>query len=45
LLCSEQAAFGSPQEVVTADNVNRLFDVNAIIVPHPDDGIPIVTGI
>lgn len=45
LLCSEQAAFGSPQEVITADNVNRLFDVNAIIVPHPDDGIPIVTGI
>lgn len=45
LLCSEQAAFGSPQEVVTADNVSRLFDVNAIIVPHPDDGIPIVTGI
>jgi iron complex transport system ATP-binding protein len=45
LQCSEQAAFGSPQDVITADNVNRLFDVNTIIVPHPDDGIPIVTGI
>lgn len=45
LLCSQQMAFGSALDVISTDNINRLFDVNANIVPHPDDGLPIVTGI
>lgn len=45
LLCSQQMAFGSALDVITTHNINRLFDVNANIVPHPDDGLPIVTGI
>lgn len=45
LLCSQQMAFGTAAEVITADNINKLFDVNATIVPHPNDGVPIVTGI
>lgn len=45
MLCSQQVAFGSVSEVITADNISRLFDVNASIIVHPDDGTPIVTGI
>lgn len=45
MLCSQQVAFGSVSDVISTDNINRLFDVTASIIAHPDDGTPIVTGI
>ena len=45
VLCSQQVAFGCPDSVISADNIKRLFDINATILPHPEDGVPIVTGI
>ena len=45
LLCSQQMAFGCAEDVITAANISRLFDVDASVVRHPDDGTPIVAGI
>jgi ABC-type cobalamin/Fe3+-siderophores transport system ATPase subunit len=45
LLCSEQIAYGSVEQVVTADNISRLFGVQAEIVKHPSSDTPVVIGI
>ncbi len=45
LLCSEQIAYGSVEQVVTADNISRLFGIQAEIVKHPKSDTPVVIGI
>jgi iron complex transport system ATP-binding protein len=45
LLCSEQIAYGSVEQVVTADNISRLFGIQAEIVKHPRSDTPVVIGI
>lgn len=44
LLCSQQIAFGPVAEVVTTDNINRLFSINAEVIAHPQSGLPMVMG-
>jgi len=36
LLCSQTVAYGSPSEVITPELINRLFAIQAHVVPHPD---------
>lgn len=45
LLCSERLAYGTPSEVVTADNIQRLFGLDAHILQHPNNGKPYVIGV
>jgi len=45
LLCSETLAYGNVSEVVTAENVKRLFGIDAHIVAHPTQQTPIVVGL
>lgn len=45
LLCSQQIAYGCVEEVVTVDNINRLFGIQAEIVKHPKSGVPVVIGV
>jgi iron complex transport system ATP-binding protein len=45
LLCSEQIAYGPVEQVVTADNISRLFGIQAEIVRHPSSGTPVVIGV
>ncbi len=45
LLCSQTLAYGPVSEVVTAENVKRLFDIDAQIIPHPTHNTPIVVGL
>lgn len=45
LLCSQAIAFGTPNEVVTADTIKRLFEIDASIVKHPEKDSPIVIGV
>ena len=45
LLCSQQIAYGSVGQVVTAENINRLFGIQAEIVEHPKGGTPVVIGV
>jgi iron complex transport system ATP-binding protein len=45
LLCSQQIAYGSVEQVVTVDNISRLFGIQTEIVKHPKTGTPVVIGI
>jgi len=45
LLCSQVVAYGSPEDVITQDNIQRLYDVDIEILKHPKDNTPIVVGI
>lgn len=45
LLCSEVMAYGSAQEVITQDNMQRLYEADIHILKHPVDNSPIVVGI
>ncbi|MBM7564705.1 heme ABC transporter ATP-binding protein [Paenibacillus sacheonensis] len=33
-------AFGSPQKVMNSEMIKRVFDANAVILPHPETGVP-----
>lgn len=44
LLCSQQIACGPVSEVVTAANIDRLFGLQAEVIPHPQAGTPVVIG-
>jgi len=44
LLCSQRIAYGSPDEVVTQDNVRRLFGIDTQVINHPEHNTPIVIG-
>ena len=44
LLCSQQVAFDIPTKVITTDRVKRLFNIDAKILAHPDNGSPIVVS-
>lgn len=35
-------AKGTPQQVVTTDNIRTMFDTEARIIPHPETGSPVV---
>ena len=45
LLCSQTLVYGSVTEVITSDNVKRLFGIDAQIIPHPVHNTPIVVGL
>ena len=45
LLCSQQIAFGDVSHVVSKQNIERLFSIEAQIIDHPVHGTPIVLGI
>lgn len=45
LLCSQQIAFGTVAEVVTADNIKSLFGIEAEVIQHPNAGTPVVIGL
>ena len=45
LLCSQVVAYGSPEDVITQDNIQRLYEVDIEILKHPKDNTPIVVGI
>ncbi len=42
LLCSQQLAFGSVNEVITSANIRSLFDVDAKVIMHPERNTPVV---
>ncbi|MCL4169000.1 UNVERIFIED_CONTAM: hypothetical protein GTU68_027587 [Idotea baltica] len=42
LLCSQQLAFGSVNEVITAPNIKSLFGVDAKVIMHPERNTPVV---
>ena len=44
LLCSRQLAFGSCDEVITADIVAKLFSSDVSVLHHPQYSTPIVLG-
>jgi len=33
---------GSPEEVITADNIRRVYGANVVILEHPETGTPVV---
>lgn len=45
LVCSQTLAYGSVNDVITAENVKRLFGIDASIMSHPIHGTPIVVGL
>jgi iron complex transport system ATP-binding protein len=45
LLCSQTVSYGTPQQVITADNIKRLFSVDVEIMNHPKNDSPIVVGL
>ena len=45
LLSSQTLAYGPVDEVVSVNNVKRLFGIDAQIVPHPVNQTPIVVGL
>lgn len=45
LLCSQVVAYGSVQEVITRDNIKRLYEIDNQILEHPVDRTPMVIGI
>lgn len=45
LLCSEQIAYGSPNDVINAETVKTLFDVEASVIRHPENDTPVVIGL
>jgi iron complex transport system ATP-binding protein len=42
MICSETLAYGSVSQVVTAENMKKLFNIATRIVPHPVYGTPVV---
>lgn len=44
MLCSQRIAFGSPHDVVQPETINRLFNMNATVINHPESNSPIVVG-
>jgi len=45
LLCSQTLAYGNVKEVITTQNVKRLFGIDAEILAHPTLQTPIVVGL
>jgi len=45
LLCSQTLAYGSVDEVVSIENVKRLFGIDAQIISHPVHNTPVVVGL
>jgi iron complex transport system ATP-binding protein len=45
MLCSQTIAYGACKDVITADIIQRLFQVDAEIMTHPKDGSPMVVGL
>ena len=45
MLCSQTIAYGSRDSVITAENINRLFNVDVQIIEHPADQSPLVVGL
>ncbi len=45
LLCSQRLAFGTTKDVITADNIKALFNVDSKIALHPNNGSPVVIGL
>lgn len=44
LLCSETLAYGSLDEVIQKPIIEKLFNIEAEIIPHPNSGKPLVIG-
>ncbi|GHA02456.1 hemin import ATP-binding protein HmuV [Arenicella chitinivorans] len=44
MLCSQRIAFGSPHDVVQPHIINRLFNMDATVINHPESNSPIVVG-
>ena len=44
MMCSEQLAYGTPQEVVTKGNMQRLFGLQVEILISPESGQPVLIG-
>lgn len=42
LLCSQQLAYGTVEEVITEQIVHRLFNIESSIIRHPQHGTPII---
>jgi len=40
--CGEVVTSGAPEQVLTPDNIRRVFEVEAEIVVHPQTGKPLV---
>ncbi len=45
LLCSERLAFGDINEVINAENIKSLFEIDVHIALHPDNNSPVVIGL
>ena len=45
LLEGETLAYGTPKQVLTKKNLKQLFEINARIISHPDNGAPVVLGV
>jgi len=45
LLCSQTVSFGRTSEVITSENIEKLFGVEAKVLKHPDQNCPIVVGV
>jgi len=45
LLCSQRVAFGAPKDVMTVENINTLFGIEAKLIKHPQHGTPILIGL
>lgn len=44
LLCSQQVAHGPVEQVITSDNMQGLFGVNADVITHPKTNKPVLLG-
>lgn len=42
--CSQTVAFGAPENVITEQNISKLFDIDAHILRHPVTGHPVVVS-
>lgn len=45
ILCSQTIAYGSPKDVISKENMQRLFSVEVDIVEHPNKQYPMVISL
>jgi len=43
LYCGKNYAIGSPAEVITAANIKEVYDVDVLVDPNPQNGLPRMT--
>ena len=42
LLCSQSIAHGKTEDVITAEKISKLFNINAHVIKHPEYGTPVI---